>query len=169
MAAKNNQPEWSPAELKFRMTPLAADLRYFLMEKGKLSAFAGAGASVFLVKDDNPIEEIKATIIGFNAMAGGYYQFSKKIFAQLFVKFNMAQKDVYPGFRPGRTAEPGRPGAESRSGHPAVSRFAAAARRFYLFCHDRAGRRRGGRPFLHSREFQPPQLKNNGICFIISL
>ncbi len=96
LAAKNNQPAWSPAELKFRMTPLAADLRYFLMDKGKLSAFAGVGASVFLVKDDNPVEEIKATIIGFNAMAGGYYKISKKIFAQLFVKFNMAQKDVYP-------------------------------------------------------------------------
>ena len=95
-AAKNNQPAWSPAELKFRMIPLAADLRYFLMEKGKISAFAGAGASVFLVKDDNPVEEIKATIIGFNVLAGGYYQISRKIFAQLFVKFNMAQKDVYP-------------------------------------------------------------------------
>ncbi len=96
MAAKNNQPEWSPAVLKFKMIPLAADLRYFLMEKGKLSAFAGAGASVFLVTDDNPIEQIKATIIGFNALAGGYYQLSRKIFAQLFLKFNMAQKDIYP-------------------------------------------------------------------------
>ncbi|GEM_PF-1992944 len=96
LAAKNNQPAWSPVEMKFRMTPLAASVRYYLMEKGKLSAFAGAGANVFLVKDDNPIEEIKATVIGFNALAGGYYRLSKKIFGQLFLKFNMASKDIYP-------------------------------------------------------------------------
>jgi hypothetical protein len=96
VAAKNNQPAWSPVEMKFRLTPLAAAVRYYLMEKGKLSAFAGAGANVFLVKDENPIENIKTTVIGFNALAGGYYRLSKKIFGQLYLKFNMASKDVYP-------------------------------------------------------------------------
>ncbi len=96
LAAKNNTPEWSPVELQFRLTPLAAALRYYFLEKGKLSAFAGAGANVFLVKDMNPIEDIKKTLIGFNALAGGYYKLSRKVFAQLFLKFNMVQKDIYP-------------------------------------------------------------------------
>ena len=96
LAAKNNTPDWSPVELKFRITPLAAALRYYFLEKGKLSAFAGAGANVFLVKDFNPVEDIKTTLIGFNALAGGYYQLSRKVFAQLFLKFNVVQKDLYP-------------------------------------------------------------------------
>lgn len=96
MAAKNNQPAWSPVELKFRLTPLSAAVRYYLLEKGKVSVFAGAGANVFLVKDENPIENIKTTMIGFNVLAGGYYQFSKNVFAQLYGKFNMAKKDLYP-------------------------------------------------------------------------
>lgn len=96
MAAKNNTPAWSPEELKFRLIPLSADLRYYLMEKGKLSAFAGAGVNVFMVKDVNPAGDIKKTIIGFNALGGGYYKFSKKLFAQLYLKFNMVKKDLYP-------------------------------------------------------------------------
>lgn len=56
----------------------------------------GAGPNVFLVKDINPAGDIKTTLIGFNALAGGYYKFSKKMFAQLYLKFNMAQKDLYP-------------------------------------------------------------------------
>jgi biotin carboxyl carrier protein len=96
LAAKNNRPGWSPVELKFKAIPLAADVRYYLMEKGKLSAFAGAGASVFLVTEEIPITDIETTLIGFNALAGGYYQFSRKFFGQLFLKFNMAQKDIYP-------------------------------------------------------------------------
>jgi hypothetical protein len=95
-AAKNNTPEWSPVELKFRMTPLSAAVRYYFAEKGKLSAFAGAGGNFFMVKDINPAGDIKTNIIGFNALAGGYYQLSRKIFAQLFLKFNLVQKDLYP-------------------------------------------------------------------------
>ncbi|MBN2346313.1 MAG: HlyD family efflux transporter periplasmic adaptor subunit [Candidatus Aminicenantes bacterium] len=96
MAAKNNQPEWSPEELKFRMIPLSAAVRYFLVKQDKLSVFAGAGPSVFLVKDINPAGDIKTTIIGANALAGGHYWLSKKVFAQMFVKFNLASKDIYP-------------------------------------------------------------------------
>lgn len=96
MAAKNNTPEWSPDEMKFRLIPLAAAVRYYLMEKGKLSAFVGAGPNVFMVKDVNPAGDITTTMIGFNALAGGYYKLSKKLFAQLYLKFNLVQKDLYP-------------------------------------------------------------------------
>jgi membrane fusion protein (multidrug efflux system) len=96
MAAKNNTPAWSPDEMKFRLIPLSADLRYYFMEKGKLSAFAGIGANVFMVKDVNPAGDIKTTMIGFNALGGGYYKLSKKLFAQLYLKFNMVKKDLYP-------------------------------------------------------------------------
>lgn len=96
LAVKNNTPEWSPDELKFRLIPLSAAVRYYFLDKGKLSVFAGAGPNVFLVKDVNPAGDIKTTAIGFNALAGGYYQLSRKVFAQLFLKFNMVQKNLYP-------------------------------------------------------------------------
>ena len=96
LAAKNSTPEWSSEEMKFRLIPLSAAVRYYLLEKGKLSAFAGAGPNVFMVKDVNPAGDIKTTIVGFNALAGGYYQLSRKVFAQLFLKFNLVRKDLYP-------------------------------------------------------------------------
>ena len=96
LAAKKNTPEWSPEELKFTLIPLSAAVRYYFVEKDKLSAYVGAGPIVFLVKDLNPVGDIKTTLIGANALVGGNYMLSRKIFAQLFLKFNLAQKDLYP-------------------------------------------------------------------------
>ncbi len=96
LAMKKNTPEWSPDEMKFTLIPLSAALRYYFVEKDKLSAYVGAGPIVFLVKDVNPAGDIKTTLIGANALVGGNYKLSRKLFAQLFVKFNLAQKDLYP-------------------------------------------------------------------------
>lgn len=96
LAMKKNTPEWSTDEMEFTLIPLAGAVRYYFVEKDKLSAYAGAGPLVFLVKDVNPAGNIKTTLIGANALVGGNYQLSRKVFAQLFVKFNLAQKDLYP-------------------------------------------------------------------------
>lgn len=96
MAGKKATPEWSSDEMKFSLIPLAAAVRYYLGGKGKLSPYAGAGVNVFLVEDQNPIVDIKETLIGFHALGGFYYGLSSKLSAQFTAKFNIASKDVVP-------------------------------------------------------------------------
>ncbi len=96
MAGKKATPEWSSDEMSFSLIPLSAAVRYFLGGKGKLSPYVGAGANVFLVKDENPIADIQETLIGFHALGGCYYSLGRKLSAQLTAKFNVVSKDVVP-------------------------------------------------------------------------
>jgi opacity protein-like surface antigen len=83
-------------EMQFKLIPLAAAIRYYLLDKGKLSAFVGAGANAFMVKDFSPTGDIKTTAVGFHALGGFYYNLSKKISAQFTAKYNMVKKDLFP-------------------------------------------------------------------------
>ena len=49
--------------MQFKMIPLAAAVRYYLGESAKLSPFVGAGVSVFLVEDVNPIRFLGQQVV----------------------------------------------------------------------------------------------------------
>jgi len=96
MANKNAIFSGSNEAMQFKMIPLAAAARYYLMDKGKWSAFVGAGPNVFLVKDFNPAGDIKTTFIVFNVLAGGYVKLTSKLYGLLLAKFNLVKKDLFP-------------------------------------------------------------------------
>jgi membrane fusion protein (multidrug efflux system) len=96
MASKKATFTRSDEIMQFKMIPLVSAVRYYIYEEGKLSAYVGAGPSVFLVKDSSPTGDIKTTVIGANVMAGTYYQFSRNLYGQFQTKFYLAKKDLYP-------------------------------------------------------------------------
>jgi RND family efflux transporter MFP subunit len=82
---------------KYSMMPLAVGIKYFVLQKEKLSAFVGGGLNYIIFKDTPSIPEIaeiKENVFGFNILGGGNYQLSKNIYAQLMLKYNMAKKKL---------------------------------------------------------------------------
>lgn len=79
---------------KYKMIPLAAGIKYYLLQKEKLSAFVGGGLNYIIFKDTNPINETKENVLGFNVLGGGNYRLSKKVYAQMMLRFNSAKKKL---------------------------------------------------------------------------
>lgn len=95
-ASRPADPDWSDEEFKLTLIPLSGGFRYHVMEKGKWDVFLGAGASYFLVKEINPVEDIDTGALGFWGLGGAYYRLSRRLFAQGTLRYHLVSKDVYP-------------------------------------------------------------------------
>ncbi len=96
-ASKKATQDWAGTdEFKFSMTPIVADVRYRFLRKEKFDLLAGIGATVYRIKDVNPLETIEATMVGFNLMGGIEYRFGRKLSGEALLRFNQAQKNIRP-------------------------------------------------------------------------
>jgi hypothetical protein len=66
------------------------------MEKAKWDIYLGVGANFYLIREINPVENIKTTALGFCALGGSYFKLSPKLYAQALLKYNIISKDIYP-------------------------------------------------------------------------
>lgn len=66
-------------EQTFSYTPIHFDARYYISRSPKLDFFAGLGLSYFPFKEETPLYEVDEKAMGFNIMAGMYYNITKKI------------------------------------------------------------------------------------------
>jgi opacity protein-like surface antigen len=89
-------PDWTTETLKLTLFPFSGAFRYHIMEKGKWDVYLGAGVNYYLIREINPVEDIKTTALGFCALGGSYFKLSPKLSAQAMLKYNMISKDVYP-------------------------------------------------------------------------
>jgi len=95
-ASRPADPDWSDEEFKLTLIPLTGGFRYHVMEKGKWDVFLGAGASYFLVKEINPVEDIDTGALGFWGLGGAYFRLSRRLSAQGTLRYHLVSKDVYP-------------------------------------------------------------------------
>jgi outer membrane protein W len=96
-SSKEKDLGFVPGTEKYSMMPLAVGIKYYVLQKDKLSAFVGGGLNYIIFKDTPSIPEIaeiKENVFGFNILGGGNYQLSKNIYAQLMLKYNMAKKKL---------------------------------------------------------------------------
>lgn len=94
--SRSNRPDWIDETLKLTLFPFSGAFRYHLMEKAKWDLYLGAGANFYMIREINPVEDIKTTALGFCALGGTYFKLSAKLSAQILLKYNMISKDVYP-------------------------------------------------------------------------
>ncbi len=89
-------PDWTSETLKLTLFPFSGAFRYHIMDKAKWDIHLGAGANFYLIREINPVKDIKTTALGFCALGGTYFKLSPKLSAQALLKYNMISKDVYP-------------------------------------------------------------------------
>jgi len=94
--SRSAHPDWTAETLKLTLFPFSGAFRYHIVEKAKWDVYLGAGANFYLIREINPVEDIKTTALGFCALGGGYYKLSPKLSAQALLKYNMISKDVFP-------------------------------------------------------------------------
>jgi hypothetical protein len=94
--SRSANPDWTEETLKLTVFPFSGAFRYHFMEKAKWDLYLGLGANFYLIREINPVEDIKTSALGFCALGGGYFKLSPKLYAQALLKYNMISKDVYP-------------------------------------------------------------------------
>jgi len=79
---------------KYKMIPLAAGIKYHLMQKEKGSVFMGGGVNYIIFEDTSPLNEIKENVLGFNILGGGHFKLFNNFYGQMMLKFNSAKKTL---------------------------------------------------------------------------
>jgi len=94
--SRSARPDWTTETLKLTLYPFSGAFRYHFMDKAKWDLFLGAGANFYLIREINPVEDIKTTALGFCLLGGSYFKLSPRVSAQAMLKYNLISKDVYP-------------------------------------------------------------------------
>ena len=94
VSSRKSEIDWNVEPLKFKFTPFSLDLRYFFKKSDKWDFFAGGGFNLYPFEDTNPIENVKGSAFGFNAVAGTYYHLAGRLSMQLFLRFNLVKKAI---------------------------------------------------------------------------
>jgi RND family efflux transporter MFP subunit len=87
-------PDFPEITLKFTLTPVALDLRYYFKRSSTWEFFGGAGLSYYTFKEENPIEEVSDNAVGFNILGGAYYNFTNNLAVQLLFRYNIVKKTI---------------------------------------------------------------------------
>lgn len=86
--------EWFGEPTKFTLTALALDLRYYIIQGKLLDLIAGAGISFYPFKDENTIENVSETAIGFNGLVGTYIHLAKHFDLHLILRLHSVKKTL---------------------------------------------------------------------------
>jgi membrane fusion protein (multidrug efflux system) len=93
-SGKTKTLDWVEGTSKYTMIPFSAGIKYYWLQKEKLTAFAGAGLNYVIYKNTDPFSEVKENLIGPAILGGASLKLSESFYGQAALQFNLVKKTL---------------------------------------------------------------------------